>query len=115
MAIVIDEELTASPTTVGLPSGPIALRQTLHSDLGGEAATITYSLSKSYNVAFQTAGGPAKQIQVSAQIPGDATERTDTVVLIEIGRGTNLAEIRIKQSIAAEIMVHDSVTFAIQS
>ena len=115
MAIVIDEELTASPTEVGLPSEPIELRQTLHSDLGGESAMITYSLSKSHNIAFQTADGPAKQIEVSAEIPGNATERTDTVELVEIGGGTGLAQVMIKQLIAAENDVHDSVTLAIEN
>jgi hypothetical protein len=115
MAILIDEQLTASPSHTKLPSGPIALRQTLHSDLGGEPAKITYSLSKSHNIAFQAAGGPVKQIQVNGQIPGGAAERTDTIRLVEIGGGTGLAQVTIKQMIEAENTVFDSVTLEIQN
>jgi hypothetical protein len=115
MAILIDEELAASPTEVGLPSGPIDLQQTLHSDLGGESAKFTYSLALSHNVAFQTAGGPAKQIHITVDIPGTETERTDTVELVEVEGGTSLAEVTIKQLIQAENTVHDSVTLDIES
>jgi len=115
MAIWIDEELTASPTEVALPSGPIGLTQTLHSDLGGEPAKITYSLSLSHNVSFQTAGGPVKQIQINAQIPGTETSRTDTVELVETGGGTGIAQVRIKQLIEATNDSNDSVILAIES
>ena len=115
MAIWIDEELTASPTEVGLPSGPIDLTQTLHSDLGGEPAKITYSLGLAHNISFQTAGGPAKQIQVNVNIPGSETSRTDTVQLVEIGGGTGIAQVRIKQLIEAENKANDSVVLAIQN
>lgn len=114
MAILVDEMMTASPTLTPLPSGPIALRQTLHSDLGGEAATITYSLSKAHNVSFAAAGGPVKQIQLQVKIPGNATERTDTVWLVEIGGGTEMAQVTIKMSIVAENTVNGRVTLAIQ-
>ena len=115
MAIWIDEELTASPTEVGLPSGPIVLTQTLHSDLGGEPAKITYTLSLSHNVSFQTPGGPAKQIQIEATIPGVETSRSDTVELVETGGGTGIAQVRIKQLIAATNDSNDSVILAIES
>ena len=115
MAIWIDEELTASPTEVELPSGPIGLTQTLHSDLGGEPATITYSLSLSHNVSFQTADGPVKQIQIDVEIPGPETSRTDTVQLVETGGGTGIAQVRIKQLIEATNSSNDSVILAIES
>ncbi len=115
MAIVIDEQLTASPTRVGLPSKSVVLRQTLHSDLGGESATLTYSLSKAHNVSFEVAGGPVKQIELEIQVPGNATERPDTVQLMEIGGGTEMAQVTIKMSIAGEDnTVNGSVTLAIQ-
>jgi hypothetical protein len=115
MAVVIDQHLTAAPAQVRLPSGPILLRQSLHSDLGGESAQITYSLDGRHNVAFQTPQGPVKQIHVSAQIPGGETERTDTVALVLHGAGTSLAQVIIKQLIQAETKTHDSVTLAILS
>ncbi|HEY0511915.1 MAG TPA: hypothetical protein VGH73_08425 [Thermoanaerobaculia bacterium] len=114
MAVVIDETLTAAPAEVGLPSGPIVLRQTVHSDLGGEPAEITYSLDGRHNVAFQTPQGPAKQVQVSATIPGGETERADTVSLMLDGAGTALGQVIIKQLIQAETKVHDSVTVSIK-
>jgi hypothetical protein len=116
MAILIDDQLTATPAEVGLPSGPIRLQQTLRSDLsGGEPAKITYSLAHSHNISFQTPGGPAKQIQINvAKVPEAPTSRTDTVKLVEIGGGTSLAQVTIKQLIEAETKVHDSVVIAIQ-
>ena len=115
MGIQIDQLLTATPSEVGLPSGPIRLRQTLRSDLtGGEPVTITYSLSLSHNISFQTAGGPAKQIRIDADIPGNTLQRTDTVHLVETGGGTSLAQVTVKQLIEAENNVHGSVVIAIQ-
>ena len=114
MAIVIDETLTASPATTRLPSGPITLRQTLHSDLGGETVAITYALDGRNNVSFQTAQGPDKQIQIKNQkIPGSATQRSDTVTLVETGGGTDLGQIIIKQTIRGENTARDSVTIAV--
>ena len=98
-----------------MPSGPIGLTQTLHSDLGGEPATITYSLSLSHNVSFQTADGPVKQIQIDVEIPGPETSRTDTVQLVETGGGTGIAQVRIKQLIEATNSSNDSVILAIES
>jgi hypothetical protein len=115
MAVVIDENLTASPASIGLPSGPIVLRQTLHSDLGGEPAQILYSLSISKPVAFRTQDGPAKQIRLSADIPEGATEREDTVELVATGDIQDLGQVMIKQLIEAETTVHDNVTLTIQS
>jgi len=116
MAIVIDENLTASPAETGMPSGPIVLRQTLHSDLGGETAGITYTLDGRHNVCFQTAQGQVKQIQINGlKIPGSATERSDTVALVEVGGGTEVGQIVIKQTIKAETTVRDSITLAILS
>jgi hypothetical protein len=116
MAIVIDENLTASPAVTRLPSGPIVLRQTLHSDLGGETVSITYTLDGRHNVCFQTAQGQVKQIQIiGKKTPGSATERSDTVALVEVGGGTDLAQVEIKQSIRGENTCRDSVTLAIQS
>lgn len=114
MAIVIDENLTASPAETRMPSGPIILRQTLHSDLGGETVSITYSLDGRHNVCFQTGQGQTKQIQINGQkIPGTATERSDTIALVEVGGGTNVAEIVIKQVIRGENTARDSVTLAV--
>ncbi|HKI00735.1 MAG TPA: hypothetical protein VKK31_02025 [Thermoanaerobaculia bacterium] len=116
MAIVIDENLTASPAETRLPSGPIILRQILHSDLGGETASITYTLDGRHNVCFQTAQGQVKQIQINGlKIPGGANERSDTIALVEVGGGTDLGEIIIKQTIRAENNARDSVTLAILS
>jgi len=116
MAIVIDENLTASPAETGMPSGPIVLRQTLHSDLGGETASIAYTLDGRHNVCFQTAQGQVKQIHVNGlKIPGSATERSDTVALVEVGGGTEVGQIVIKQMIKAETTVRDSITLAILS
>jgi hypothetical protein len=100
MAVVIDENLAASPSSVPLPSGPIALTQTLHGR---------------HNVEFKTPQGSSKQVQFKANIPAGATQRTDTVKLIETGGGTGLAQVQIKQTIQAETVVHDSVTLTIQS
>lgn len=116
MAIVIDENLTASPAETRLPTGPITLRQTLHSDLGGETANIIYSLDGRHNVCFQTAQGQVKQIQINGvKIPGAALERSDTVALVEVDGGTDLGQIVIKQLIRAENNARDSVTLAILS
>ncbi len=114
MAVIIDENLAASPVRVSLPSGPIALTQTLHSDLGGEAAVITYTLDGRHNVVFQTPQGQVKQIQVKANIPTGAKQRTDTVKLAETGGGTSMAQVQIKQLIDAETHVNDSVTLTIK-
>ena len=116
MAIVIDENLTASPAETGMPSGPIVLRQTLHSDLGGETASVTYTLDGRHNVCFQTAQGQVKQIQINGlKIPGSALERSDTIALVEVGGGTELGEVMIKQMIKAENTARDSITLAILS
>lgn len=114
MAIVIDENLTASPATTRLHSGTITLRQTLHYDLGGETVGITYTLDGRNNVSFQTAQGQVKQIQIqSLKIPGSATQRSDTVKLVETGGGTELGQIIIKQTIRGENTARDSVTIAV--
>jgi hypothetical protein len=114
MAIVIDENLTASPATTRLPSGPITLRQTLHSDLGNETVSITYTLDGRNNVSFKTAQGQVKQFQIKGlKIPGTATERSDTVALVETGGGTELGQIIIKQLIRGENTARDSVTLAV--
>jgi len=114
MAIVIDETLTASPTATRMPSGPIILRQTLHSDLGGETVSITYPLDGRHNVCFQTAQGQTKQIQINGlKIPGTATERSDTIALVEVGGGTEVAQLVIKQVIRGENTARDSVTLAV--
>jgi len=116
MAVIIDENLAASPTSVKLPSGPIALTQTLHSDLGGEPAVITYTLDGRHNVVFQTSQGQVKQIQVKANIPGSPKQRTDTVKLaVETGGGTGMAMVQIKQLIQAETNVNDMVMITILS
>jgi hypothetical protein len=115
MAVIIDENLAASPVRVSLPSGPIALTQTLHSDLGGEAAVITYTLDGRHNIVFQTPQGQVKQIQVKANIPAGAKQRTDTVKLAETGGGTGMAQVQIKQLIQAETQVHDMVLITIQN
>jgi hypothetical protein len=109
------QQLTALPPAVGLPSDPIRLQQSLQSDLtGGESVKIIYSLAHSHNVAFQTTDGPAKQIEVEADIPTAAIQRTDTVQLVEIGGGTGIAQVTIKQLIEAENNVHSSVVIGIQ-
>ena len=114
MAIVIDENLTASPAKTGLPSGPITLRQTLHSDLGSETVSITYTLDGRHNICFQTAQGQVKQIQINGQkIPGSATERSDTIALVEVDGGSGLSQMVIKQVIKGENTARDSVTLAI--
>ncbi len=115
MAVIIDENLAASPTRVRLPSGPIALTQTLRSDLGGEPAVITYSLDGRHNVVFQTPQGQVKQFQVKANIPGSPKQRTDTVKLAETGGGTGMAMVEIKQLIQAETHVNDMVIITILS
>jgi hypothetical protein len=113
MAIVIDENLTASPAKTGLPSGPITLRQTLHSDLGSETVSITYTLDGRHNIFFQTAQGQVKQIQINGQkIPGSATERSDTIALVEVG-GSDVGQMIIKQVIKGENTARDSVTLTI--
>jgi hypothetical protein len=114
MAVIIDENLAASPMSVRLPSGPIALTQTLHSDLGGEAAVITYTLDGRHNVVFQTSHGQVKEIQVKANVPAGSRQRTDTVRLAETGGGTAMAQVQIKQLIEAETQVHDMVMITIQ-
>ena len=114
MAIVIDETLTASPAKTGLPSGPITLRQTLHSDLGSETVSITYTLDGRHNICFQTAQGQVKEIQINGKkIPGSATERSDTIALVEVGGGTGIGQVIVKQVIRGENTARDSVTLAI--
>lgn len=115
MAIVIDENLTASPAETRMPSGPITLRQTLHSDLGTtETVSITYTLDGRNNVCFQTGQGQTKQIQInSLKIPGSPTERSDTIALVEVGGGTDMEQVMIKQVIRGENTARDSVTLAI--
>jgi hypothetical protein len=115
MAVVIDDPLAASPATTPLPSGPIELSQMLHSDLGGETAEITYSLDGRINVQFQTPAGPSKTVVLpGVDIPGNATRRSDTVVLEEIGGGTSMAQVEIRQVIVAETTARDSVVLTIE-
>lgn len=114
MAIVIDENLTASPTKTGMPSGPIMLRQTIHSDLASETVSITYTLDGRHNVCFQTAQGQVKQFQISGiKVPGSSIERSDTVALVEVGGGTDIDMMVIKQVIRGENTVRDSVTLTV--
>jgi hypothetical protein len=115
MGIVIDRKLAASITEISLPSGPVILRQTLHSDLGGESAEITYSLDQGHHIAFKTPGNPSKQIHVSVNVPGTPTQRSDTVELVLDGGGTSLDEVTIKQLIEAENDVQNSVVLNVQS
>ena len=115
MAIVIDRRLTASETVVNLPSDAFNLIQTLHSDLGGEQAQITYSLDKRHNISFQTPSGLAKQIQIQAQIPGQPTQRRDSVTLVLDGPGTTIEQVMITQVIQAENQVQNSVTLNVES
>lgn len=115
MAIVIDRRLTASETEVNLPSDAFDLIQTLHSDLGGEPARITYSLDKRHNIAFQTPSGPAKQIEIQADIPGQPAQRRDTVTLVLDGPSTSIELVTISQVIQAENRVENSVTLNVES
>jgi hypothetical protein len=115
MAIVIDRRLSASEKVVNLPSDAFDLIQTLHSDLGGEPARITYSLDKRHNIAFQTPAGPAKQIEVRANIPGQPAQRRDTVTLVLDGPGTSIEQVMITQVIQAENQVENSVTLNVES
>lgn len=112
MAVIIDRRLAANPTIATLPRARIVLSQTLHSDLGGEQATITYSLDGRTAVHFATDGGLSKTVVVEARIPGDPQVRTDTVVLREDG-DTSMAQIEISQTIEAETRVLDSVTLEV--
>lgn len=113
MAVILDRRLAANPTVAKMPRAAIALAQTIHSDLGGEPATITYSLDGRSAVFFETAGGPAKSVTVGPiQVPANATPRTDRVVLIEKG-DTGMAQVKISQLIAAETSVRDSVTIEV--
>ncbi len=113
MAIVIDENLTASPAKTGMPSGPITLRQTLHSDLGNETVNVTYTLDGRHNIFFQTAQGQVKQIQINGlKIPGSSIERSDTVALVEVG-DSDVGQMVIKQQIRGENTTRDSVTIAV--
>jgi hypothetical protein len=116
MAIVIDEKLTALPAETGIPSGPITLRQTLHSDLGNETVNVTYTLDGRHNVCFLTAQGQVKQIRINGlKIPGTPTERSDTVALVGVGGGTGVDRIIVKQVIRGKGTARDSVTVAILS
>jgi hypothetical protein len=115
MAVIIKKHLQASPAQTGLPSGPIVLRQTLLSDLGGETATVTYSLDGRHNISFQTENGPAKQIRIeNVSIPASPGQRSDTVQLVMTGGGTSMSQIEIDQEIKAETTVSDSVAVAIK-
>jgi hypothetical protein len=118
MAIIIDEHLSAIPPVFGPPAGgphTVVLRQTLHSDLGGEAATITYSFDNGQNVFFQTPQGQVSQIQVNVNIPGQATRREDRVTLVLAAGGPAMAEIDINQRIqGTNNAVLDGVALAVQ-
>lgn len=110
MAVLIDKLLTSSPGKTRLPSGPIRLTQTLHSDLGGESAQIVYSLDGRNNVVFLTPTGPSKTLTISnVAIAGRPTVRTDTVTLGEIKAGTALDQLEIDQLISAENRARDAV------
>lgn len=113
MAAIIDKTLTAVPATVHLQAGEIIdLVQTVHSDLGGEPAKITYSLDARTGVHFATAGGPAKSVVVETQLPGTPEVRTDRVSLVEVG-DTDMAQVVIQQLIEAETAVRDSVVVGV--
>lgn len=116
MAVLIDDHLEAFPNSVclaaGVPSKPVVLRQTLHSDLGGESARITYNLDQHSQVFFQTPPGQVKKIQVTAKVPQAPAGREDSVTLI-LASGPGPAEVVIKQVIQAETTVRDSVTLAV--
>lgn len=113
MAVILDRRLAASPKIAKMPRATIDLAQTIHSDLGGEPATITYSLDGRSAVFFETPGGPSKTVTVGpVQVPAKATPRTDRVVLIEKG-DTDMAQVEIKQLIKAETNVRDSVVLEV--
>lgn len=114
MAVLIDKLLTAFPEQTRLPSGPLRLTQTLHSDLGGENAEIVYSLDGRNNVVFLTPAGPQKTLTIpNVAIPAAPTERTDVVTLGEIHGGTGLDQLEIDQTISAENQVRDAVIVVI--
>lgn len=104
MAIRIksDGRLTASPTIVSLQSGQvIELTQEVSSDLGGEAATVTYTLDGRIAVFFRTPAGPSKTLMVQTHVGGGFEQRTDKAVLMEEG-DTELAEVEIQQTVQGE-------------
>ena len=113
MAVIIDQRLAADPRIAKTPRATIVLSQTLHSDLGGEAATITYSLDGRSAIHFETPQGLSKTQVFQAQVPADPTQRTDTVVLVEDG-DTGMAQVEIRQLIQAETQVRDSVTLEVE-
>ena len=113
MAAIIDESLTATPDEVTLQAGEtVELSQRVHSDLGGEPATITYTLDGRTGVFFDTPDGPAKSIEVQTQLTADVVERTDRVSLVEQG-DTAMAQVEIRQTIQAETVVRDRVVIGI--
>lgn len=113
MAAIIDQHLAATPGTVSLQSGEtIELTQTLHSDLGGEPATVTYVLDGRSAVFFATADGPAKSVAVQTHLAASPTQRTDRVSLVEQG-DTAIAQVEIRQTIQAETLVRDRVVIGV--
>lgn len=103
MAVLIDVVMVAKPAKTRLPSGPVQLTQTVHSDLGGETAQIVYTLDGRNNVVFLTPQGPQKKLTIAnVTIPGTPTQRTDTVTLGEINAGTGIDQLVIKQLITGE-------------
>ncbi|HEX4953688.1 MAG TPA: hypothetical protein VF017_09885 [Thermoanaerobaculia bacterium] len=115
MAITIHSRLTVTPDTIGFPSGPIKLTQTLSSDLGGEVATIVYDLDRRTNVEFKTPTGTTQELVLQGvEIPGTPTQRVDIVQLVETGGGTEVALVEIDQTIRSENTRRDSVTLAVQ-
>lgn len=113
MAVILDRRLAASSKVAKMPKATIDLAQTIHSDLGGELATITYTLDGRSAVFFETPGGPSKSVTVGpVQVPANPTARTDRVVLIEKG-DTGMAQVEIRQLIKAETNVRDSVMLGV--
>lgn len=79
MAIQIRSHLTASPNPATLPH-EIAFRQTLRSNLDGEAVGVAFQLAPGHEIWFKGAGGkPTKTVQRNLQV-----SQIDQLVLTRI-------------------------------
>jgi hypothetical protein len=79
MAIQIRSHLTASPNPAALPH-LIVLRQTLRSNMDGEAVVAVFQLAPDHEIWFKDTGGkPTKTIQRNLQV-----SQIDQVVLTRI-------------------------------
>jgi hypothetical protein len=110
MAIQIRSHLAASPNPASLPR-QIGFRQTLRSNIDGEAVVVAFQMAPDHEIWFEDASGnPTKTIQRNLQVSQVDQLVLTTIALIK-GAGTGpMTMVEIDQTItdSSGVIIPDS-------